>query len=64
MLFIARGLTVWITAAKPIHPLPPLMGELGDINLFGLSISLLVMLVLVAILYLYRLIKPHAGWMP
>jgi ribose transport system permease protein len=47
MLFIARGLTVWITAAKPIYPLPPVIDQLGDINLFGLSASLVIMLLLV-----------------
>jgi ribose transport system permease protein len=49
MLFIARGLTVWITAAKPIYPLPPVIDQLGDINLFGLSASLVIMLLLVVV---------------
>ena len=49
MLFIARGLAVWISAAKPIHPLPPVINQLGDLNLFGLSISLVVMLLLVVV---------------
>ena len=49
MLFIARGLTVWITGAKPIYPLPPVIDQLGDINLFGLSASLVIMLLLVVV---------------
>jgi len=47
MLFIARGLAVWISAAKPIFPLPPVIGQLGDITVAGLSVSLVVMLLLV-----------------
>jgi ribose transport system permease protein len=48
MMFIARGLAVWLSSAKPIIPLPPLANQIGDIRLLGVSLSVLVFLLLVA----------------
>lgn len=68
MLFIARGLTVWVTAAKPVYPLPPLIDELGELRLLGLSASIIVLLALVVAgalvldrLVLGRLIRATGG---
>jgi ribose transport system permease protein len=47
MMFIARGLAVWLSAAKPILPLPPIANQIGDVSVLGLSLSVLVFLLLV-----------------
>lgn len=49
MLFVARGLTVYISDAKPIHPLPAVVGELGDLGVAGLSVSIVALLLLVVL---------------
>ncbi len=43
MLFIARGLTVWISGAKPVYPLPSVIGELGGIRIGALTVSIVVL---------------------
>jgi ribose transport system permease protein len=47
MMFVARGLAVWLSSAKPIHPLPPFANYIGDIRVLGLSLSVFVFLLLV-----------------
>lgn len=47
MMFVARGLAVWLCSAKPILPLPPIANQIGDIRVLGLSLSVLVFLLLV-----------------
>jgi ribose transport system permease protein len=47
MLFIARGLAVYISDAKPIHPLPPSITDLGTLDTGALSLGVATLLVLV-----------------
>ena len=49
MMFMARGIAVWLSAAKPILPLPPIANQIGDIHVLGLSLSVFVFLLLVGV---------------
>ncbi len=49
MLFIVRGLTVYISHAKPIYPLPPVIHGMGDIKVGGISVSIVIFLGLVVV---------------
>lgn len=48
MMFIARGLAVWSIGAKQIMSVPPAATDIGAIRVLGMSLSLVVLLVLVA----------------
>jgi len=49
MLFVVRGLTVYISHARPIYPLPPVVHSLGDVKLAGISVSIVIFLSLVVV---------------
>lgn len=49
MLFVARGVTVYISNAKPVNPLPAVVGQLGALHVAGISLSIVTLLLLVVI---------------
>jgi ribose transport system permease protein len=56
MLFVAHGLAVYISDAKPIHPLPPAITNIGalDTGAFSLGVAILLLLVVLGTILLRR----------